>query len=380
MRRDRRRRQRLEAHQLAARDNRLEHPAQLVRHQNQVHVRRRLLQRLQQPVRHLVVHRVHALQHEHASARLERRPVGRVHHRALHVIDPHHVRAARAHPGQIGMRPVHHARAHGVRIVRPLGQQLRRERPRHRPLPGPRRPVEQIRVRGLRPRPATSTAPSAPAGGPPSLRASTVIPVQPPPRPGRRRGPRRASGSRRCVASAPGRPRSAARTPRPPPPAARSPSSSKRSLSPARAAASSGDRSSRKVRSGFSPRVAKLVHPLDVVDPEPARAALVGQRRIQEAVRHHDLAGHPARAGSRPPRARSEPPRTAAPRSRAPARSSGSFNSSRSRSPAGVPPGSRTPSASSPRASTSSPACVVLPERSMPSKVTNRPRISRGRT
>ena len=114
-----------------------------------MHVRRRLLQRLQQPVRHLVVHRVHALQHEHAPPRLERRPVGRVHHRALHVVHPHHVRAARAHPGQIGMRPVHHARAHGVRIIGPLGQQLRRERPRHRPLPGPGGPVEQIRVRGL---------------------------------------------------------------------------------------------------------------------------------------------------------------------------------------------------------------------------------------
>src|SRR5215211_6544143 len=54
----------------------------------------------------------------------------------------------------------------------------------------------------------------------------------------------------------------------------------------------------------------------------------------------------------------------------------GSLRISRTRSPASVPPGSRTPRASSPSASQSSPACVVLPDRSMPSKVTNRPRIS----
>src|SRR5215210_5449535 len=52
-----------------------------------------------------------------------------------------------------------------------------------------------------------------------------------------------------------------------------------------------------------------------------------------------------------------------------------SFSSSRTRSPTSVPPGSRTPTASSPSASTSIRAWVVLPERSMPSKVTNRPRM-----
>jgi hypothetical protein len=32
-----------------------------------------------------------------------------------------------------------------------------------------------------------------------------------------------------------------------------------------------------------------VVHALDVLDAEPARPALVGERRIQEAIRHHDL-------------------------------------------------------------------------------------------
>ena len=61
----------------------------------------------------------------------------------------------------------------------------------------------------------------------------------------------------------------------------------------------------------------------------------------------------------------------------APSSTAGSLSSSRTRSPTSVPPGSRTPRASSPRASHSSRAWVVLPERSMPSKVTNRPRTPR---
>ena len=59
---------------------------------------------------------------------------------------------------------------------------------------------------------------------------------------------------------------------------------------------------------------------------------------------------------------------------------SGSLRMSRTRSPAAVPPGSRTATAPSPSASASRAACVLLPERSMPSSVTNRPGTStRGR-
>src|SRR3954452_12412015 len=52
-----------------------------------------------------------------------------------------------------------------------------------------------------------------------------------------------------------------------------------------------------------------------------------------------------------------------------------SLSTSRIRSPAGVPPGSRTATTRSPRASRSICACVVLPARSTPSKVTNNPAI-----
>src|SRR4051812_49207750 len=51
----------------------------------------------------------------------------------------------------------------------------------------------------------------------------------------------------------------------------------------------------------------------------------------------------------------------------------GSFNNVRSRSPTSVPPGSRTPTQRDPSASHSIRAWVVFPDRSMPSKVTNRP-------
>ena len=113
-----------------------------------MHERGRLLERLQQAIRDLVVHGVDALEDEHASLRLEGRARGRHHDGLVDVVDPHHVRAARAHPRQIGVGPVGDPQPHVVRIRGARGEQLRRERPRHRPLPHPGRPVEQIRVRG----------------------------------------------------------------------------------------------------------------------------------------------------------------------------------------------------------------------------------------
>ena len=142
------RRQRLEAHQLAAGDHRLDHPAQRVGEQDQVHERRRLLQRLQEPIGHLVVHGVHALEHEHAPGGLEGGAGGGGHHRLGHVLDPHHVRAGGPHPGEVGMGAVLDPQPHRVRILRALGQQLGGERPGHGPLAGAGGPVEQVRVRG----------------------------------------------------------------------------------------------------------------------------------------------------------------------------------------------------------------------------------------
>ncbi len=65
-RRDPRRRERIEAHVLAARGDRREHVLAPVGDQQQMDERRRLLERLQHPVRRLVVHRVGPLDHEHA--------------------------------------------------------------------------------------------------------------------------------------------------------------------------------------------------------------------------------------------------------------------------------------------------------------------------
>ena len=156
------------------------------------------------------------------------------------------------------------------------------------------------------------------------------------------------------------------------------PSSSKRSLSPARAAASSGDRSSRNVRSGFSPRVAngsRARHPRC-----PARARRPGRRATSRGSgRTPRPCRCPAPAGSRSATSSERAAANSSASASGASSTDGSFSSSRSRSPAGVPPGSRTPERLVPERLSSSPAWVVLPERSMPSKVTNRPRILRGR-
>ena len=60
--------QRIEAHELAARHHRGDHLRQRVGEQDQVDEGGRLLERLEQPVGHLVVHGVHPLEHEHAAA------------------------------------------------------------------------------------------------------------------------------------------------------------------------------------------------------------------------------------------------------------------------------------------------------------------------
>ncbi len=253
-----------------------------------MHERRRLLQRLQQPVRHLVVHRVDPLQHEHAPARLERRPGGRADHRALDVVHAHHVRAGRPDPRQVRVRPVHHARANGVRVRCALRQELRRERSRHRPLPGPGRPVEEIRVRGLAGRErgrqhhprlrvvlgsrqrhrhsrasfteASTCACTSSAGWRASIR-------------------RQRSGSTRIEPLV----RGAHRLLQP----------LALLLEPIGLARARGSVLRREVEQkrevGLQPARREVVHPLDILDPKPTRAALVGERRVEKPVRHHHL-------------------------------------------------------------------------------------------
>jgi len=138
----------VEAHQLAARDHRLEHPPQRAGQQDQVHERRWLLERLQHPVGHLVVHQVDSLEHEHALSGLERRPRRGRDHRLLDVVHAHDVCAARDDPGEVGVRAVRDTQPDVLRVGRALGEQLSRQRPRRRTLAGPGRAVEQIRVRG----------------------------------------------------------------------------------------------------------------------------------------------------------------------------------------------------------------------------------------
>ena len=80
--------------------------------------RRRLLERLQQPVGHLVVHRVRALEHENAAARLERRPARARHDRLLDVGHAHHMRAGGPHPREVGVCPREDPRPRGGALSR----------------------------------------------------------------------------------------------------------------------------------------------------------------------------------------------------------------------------------------------------------------------
>ena len=74
-------------------------------------VRRRLLERLQQPVGRGVAHRLDPLDHEDPPGRLERGPRGGGDDRLVDVGDEHLGGAARRHPAEVGVRPA----------VRPLG-------------------------------------------------------------------------------------------------------------------------------------------------------------------------------------------------------------------------------------------------------------------
>ena len=80
------------------------HVLAAVGQEQQVHERRRFLERLQHAVGRLVVHRVDGLDHEHPPRGLKRRARGRRHDRLLDV-GHQHLRGARGrHPGQVRVR------------------------------------------------------------------------------------------------------------------------------------------------------------------------------------------------------------------------------------------------------------------------------------
>ena len=145
----------------------------------------------------------------------------------------------------------------------------------------------------------------------------------------------------------------------------------------ARGAPSSGSTSSRKVRSGRARR-RRRGSARAPVDPEPPGDALVGERGVDVAVADDGRA-----AVERGPdhlvdelRARGGKERRLGPgRHVAPCRTS-----SRIASPSSVPPGSGSarPRALPLEALRQQPACVVLPEPSRPSKVTNTRRLGYG--
>ena len=135
-------RQRIEAHELAARDDRLEHAPERLGEEDEVHEGRRLLERLQQSVGDLVVHGLDALEHEHPPGRLERRARGGGHDRLVDVADAHDVRTGGADPGQVGMGSHEHAPVRVLAVGSALGQQLGGERGRRGALARAGRPVE----------------------------------------------------------------------------------------------------------------------------------------------------------------------------------------------------------------------------------------------
>ena len=104
--------------------------------------RRRLLERLEHPVRGLVPELVHPFDHEHSPGGLEWRPAGRRHYWLGNVTDQDLVGAAGDHPGQVGVSAGEDSGPGAVRIARSLGQQLRGQLPSHASLVSPPGPVE----------------------------------------------------------------------------------------------------------------------------------------------------------------------------------------------------------------------------------------------
>ena len=118
-------------------------------------------------------------------------------------------------------------------------------------------------------------------------------------------------------------------------------------------------------------------HGAQQVQRQAAAVALVGERRVHVAVGHHRAAGRQRRPDAPRPRA------ARGRRSRAATSAGGDHAGARAqqqladrRGPAAVPPGSRVSTVSGPSAAARRGACVLFPQPSMPSSVTNAmPRI-----
>ena len=129
---------RVEAHVLAARGDRGQDLARAVGEQDEVREGGGLLERLEHPVGGLVVHRLGALDDEHAPARLERRPRRGRDHGLVDVGDEHLGGAAGRHPGEVGVHAVLHARrAPSPDRARRRSAARRRRRGRRSPCPSP---------------------------------------------------------------------------------------------------------------------------------------------------------------------------------------------------------------------------------------------------
>ena len=126
------RRGRVEAHGLAATRDRRQHLGRLVREQEQHDVGGRLLERLEQRVGRLVVHRVGALEDEDAMVGLERRVGGGGHDGLADIAAQHLVGARGGDPRQVGVGAVLDA---GLGVLGILGVLARAARRRRRGRP-----------------------------------------------------------------------------------------------------------------------------------------------------------------------------------------------------------------------------------------------------
>ena len=229
--------------------------------------------------------------------------VGACYDRLVHVAHAHHVRAGRLDPGQVGMG------ARAARACAPPRGRPRRPPAARRPARArrcacrSRRAVEEIGVRGVvaGERGAQHHPRVRVVLGPREHRRRAHRPRPPPARsrrpPSRRPAPRPRAGRRPPAASARARRRPSARTRARTRSWSATPSLSKRSASAPRAAAAPVSSDEQEGQVGRQAAGGPRVQARYLVDPEPAGLALVGERRVEEAVRHHHAPVLERRAG-----------------------------------------------------------------------------------
>ena len=262
-----------ERDELAARADRLRDRAELVGDEHDRRVERRLLQILQQRIGSVVVEQMGREQEVDPAIRLER-PQVQVVVQLADDVDPDHV-AERLDDPQIRVRAVDDAPG--------VAEPGARERERGLGLPDPCRPVEEERV-GVTARRVPRSAAASPRS------------AQGRPRSGRHRSPRRARSASSPVPSTTDRARDTvglalgelpigarrhargSRRPR---------ARSGRARRPSAPTASSAPISSRIVQVGHQPLDGRQVELEHALEPETARDALVGDRRVDVAVADH---------------------------------------------------------------------------------------------